>query len=210
LLINGLQIGIPGHPVTALRLTTGGLTTKLKSMSTVKLHDLNFEPYLSAAAIRERIEIMAATIAATHADKCPLFLGVLNGAFIFAADLLRACDFPCEISFIKLASYQDTVSSGDVTTLIGLQTDVKDRHLIIVEDIVDSGRTMHQFIPDLQKLEPASVAIATLLSKPEAHEFPVHIDFVGFEIPPDFVVGYGMDYNGLGRNLPGLYQLVEE
>lgn len=177
-------------------------------MSTVKLHDLTFEPYLSAAEIQARVQEMAAAIAETHADKCPLFLGVLNGAFMFTADLLRACDFPCEISFIKLASYQDTVSSGDVKTLIGLNANVKNRHLIIVEDIVDSGRTMHQFIPDLQKLEPASVAIATLLSKPKAHEFPVTIDFVGFEIPPDFVVGYGMDYNGLGRNLPGLYQLA--
>ncbi len=178
-------------------------------MSTVKLHDLTFKPYLTAQQIEERIKAMAASIAKSHADKCPLFLGVLNGAFIFAADLVRACDFPCEISFIKLASYQDTVSSGDVKTLIGLNRDVKNRHLIIVEDIVDSGRTMHQFIPDLEKLGPASVAVATLLSKPDAHEFPVNIDFIGFEIPPDFVVGYGMDYNGLGRNLPELYQLIQ-
>lgn len=178
-------------------------------MSTVKLHDLTFKPYLTAQQIEERIQAMAASIAKSHADKCPLFLGVLNGAFIFAADLVRACDFPCEISFIKLASYQDTVSSGDVKTLIGLNRDVKNRHLIIVEDIVDSGRTMHQFIPDLEKLGPASVAVATLLSKPDAHEFPVNIDFIGFEIPPDFVVGYGMDYNGLGRNLPELYQLIQ-
>lgn len=178
-------------------------------MSTVKLHDLTFKPYLTAQQIEERIKAMAASIAKSHADKCPLFLGVLNGAFIFAADLVRACDFPCEISFIKLASYQDTVSSGDVKTLIGLNRDVKNRHLIIVEDIVDSGRTMHHFIPDLEKLGPASVAVATLLSKPDAHEFPVNIDFIGFEIPPDFVVGYGMDYNGLGRNLPELYQLIQ-
>jgi hypoxanthine phosphoribosyltransferase len=179
-------------------------------MSQVKLHDLTFKPYLDAGQIRTRVAAMAAAIGRTHAEKCPLFLGVLNGAFVFAADLVRACDFPCEISFIKLASYQHTVSSGDVKTIIGLQDDVKDRHLIIVEDIIDSGRTMHQFIPDLQKLGPASVSVATLLSKPDAHEFPVNIDFVGFEIPPDFVVGYGMDYNGLGRNLPGLYQLVED
>ncbi|PHN01693.1 hypoxanthine phosphoribosyltransferase [Flavilitoribacter nigricans] len=178
-------------------------------MATVKLHELEFGPYLTATEIQQRIGEMAGAMAESHADKCPLFLGVLNGAFMFAADLLRACDFPCEISFIKLSSYQDTVSSGDVKTLIGLNVDVRDRHLIIVEDIVDSGRTMHQFVPDLQQLGPASIAIATLLSKPEAHEFPVNIDFVGFEIPPDFVVGYGMDYNGLGRNLPGLYQLIE-
>lgn len=176
-------------------------------MSTVKLHDLNFKPYLSAAQIEERIRTMAAAIATDYAAKRPIFLGVLNGAFMFAADLVRACDFPCEISFIKLASYQNTVSTGDVKTLIGLQVDVTDRHVIIVEDIIDSGRTMHQFIPELKKLGPASVAVATLLSKPAAHAFPVHIDYLAFEIPPDFVVGYGMDYNGLGRNLPGLYQL---
>lgn len=178
-------------------------------MANIKLHELTFAPYLSEAKIQSRIREMAADIAETYADQCPIFLGVLNGAFIFTADLLRACAFPCEISFIKLASYQDTVSSGDVQTLIGLQQEVTDRHLIIVEDIVDSGRTLYQFLPDLRKLGPASVAVASLLSKPAAHEFPVRIDYLGFEIPPDFVVGYGMDYNGLGRNLPGLYQLVD-
>lgn len=176
-------------------------------MSVLQIHDLKFKLYLSAGEIQSRIQELAGEITQSHADKRPLFLGILNGSFIFAADLLRACDFPCEISFIKLASYHNTVSTGDVKTLIGLQADVKDRHLIIVEDIVDSGRTMYQFLPDIQRLGPASVALVTLLSKPEAQEFPVAIDFIGFEIPPDFIVGYGMDYNGLGRNLPGLYLL---
>lgn len=175
----------------------------------VQLHDLTFKPYLSAEKIQDRVKAIAAEMATAYHDKCPLFLGVLNGAFIFAADLVRAFGFPCEISFIKLASYQETASSGDVKTLIGLQTEVRDRHLIIVEDIVDSGRTMHQFLPDLRKLEPASIAVAALLNKPAAHEFPVKTDFIGFDIPPAFVVGYGLDYNGLGRNLPGLYQLSD-
>jgi hypoxanthine phosphoribosyltransferase len=178
-------------------------------MKTVQLHDLFFRPIISPEEIAGKVATIAAEICKVYADKRPLFLGILNGSFIFAADLLRACDIPCEISFIKLASYHQLTSSGDVKTVIGLNVEVKDRHVILVEDIVDSGRTMHHFLPDLQKLEPASIALATLLDKPAAHEFPVSIDYKCFEIPPDFVVGYGLDYDGLGRNLPGLYQLVD-
>ncbi|MCB0630175.1 MAG: hypoxanthine phosphoribosyltransferase [Saprospiraceae bacterium] len=178
-------------------------------MQTVQLHDLTFEPIISPEEIAGKISEIAAAISRDYAGKRPLFLGILNGAFIFAADLVRACNIPCEISFIRLASYHHLTSSGDVQTVIGLKEDVKGRHVILVEDIVDSGRTMHYFLPDLKKLEPASIALATLLEKPAAHEFPVSIDYKCFEIPPDFVVGYGLDYDGLGRNLPGLYQLVE-
>lgn len=178
-------------------------------MQTVQLHDLHFRPIISPEEIAEKVTAMAREICRDYAGKRPLFLGILNGSFIFAADLVRACNIDCEISFIRLASYHQLTSSGDVQTVIGLKEDIKDRHVILVEDIVDSGRTMHYFVPDLKKLAPASIAIATLLDKPDAHEFPVSIDYKCFEIPPDFVVGYGLDYDGLGRNLPGLYQLVE-
>lgn len=173
----------------------------------IRIHDLHFTPFISAGQLQQRIDEMGAALTAEYKGRNPLFLGVLNGAFVFAADLLRACDMDCEMSFIRLASYAGTVSSGAVATVIGLREDVRGRDIIIVEDIVDSGRTLHQFLPDLWKLEPASVKIAALLVKPDAMEFEVKTDFIGFEIPPKFVVGYGLDYNGLGRNLKDIWQL---
>ncbi len=176
----------------------------------IRLHDLEFAPFISEEQLQQRINEMGAAITADFKGRNPMFLGVLNGAFIFAADLIRACDMDCEISFIRLASYSGTASSGSVATVIGLREDVRGRHVIIVEDIVDSGRTLHQFLPDLRELEPASISIAALLVKPDAMEFEVKPDYVGFEIPMKFVVGYGLDYNGLGRNLKEIRQLIVE
>lgn len=176
----------------------------------IQLHDLHFRPFIKAAAIQERVRQMAAAITENHRHQQPLFLGILNGAFIFAADLVRYCDFPCAVSFIKLASYRGLTSSGEVASVIGLEEDIKGRHVILVEDIVDSGRTMHHFLPDLRALGPASITLAVLLYKPDAIEYTIEMDYVGFEIPPEFVVGYGLDYNGLGRNLPDLYHLSKE
>ncbi len=173
----------------------------------MRLHDLEFVPFLSAEDLKQRVEEMGAALTADYQGRTPLLLGVLNGAFIFAADLMRACQMDCEMSFIRLASYAGTASSGSVATVIGLREDVRGRDVIIVEDIVDSGRTLHEFLPDLWKLEPASVRIAALLVKPEALEFEVKIDYTGFEIPSKFVVGYGLDYDGLGRNLADIWQL---
>lgn len=176
---------------------------------TVRAHDLSFELFLSENLIQERVREMGAAIAAKHQRHTPLFLGVLNGAFVFAADLIRACGIDCNISFIKLSSYQGTRSTGALSTLIGLEEDVQGRDIILVEDIIDTGHTLHSFIPDLRRLEPRSIEVATLLLKPDALVYPVHIDYLGFEIPDKFVIGYGLDYDGLGRNLPGIYQLVQ-
>ena len=177
--------------------------------SLVEAHGLKFKPMISEAEILAKVAEMGQQISKDYAGKNPLILGVLNGAFIFAADLVRAIDIDCEISFVKLASYTGLESSGNVNTLIGLEKNVQDRHIIIVEDIVDSGKTLSAFIPKLKAAGPASVALATLLVKPESVSHPVPIDYCGFEIPPAFVIGYGLDYNGLARNLKGIYQLAE-
>ncbi len=175
----------------------------------IKLHDLYFKPYLSAAEIQQRVHALGQKIAQDYAGKQPLFIGILNGAFVFAADLARACAMDADFAFVRLASYEGTSSSGVVKTMIGLNAPVEGRHLILVEDIIDTGRTMYHFLPELRKQGPASVAIATLLSKPEAREFELEPDYTGFEIPNKFVVGYGLDYDELGRNLPDIYQLDE-
>lgn len=177
--------------------------------SYVEAHGLKFKPMITEEAIQEKIKEMGAAISANYEGKRPLLIGILNGAFIFAADLMRAISIDCEISFIKLASYRGLTSTEQVSTLIGLEVNVKDRHVILVEDIIDSGKTLSTFIPELKKSEPASVALATLLVKPEAIKHPIPIDYHGFEIPPAFVIGYGLDYNGLARNLSGIYQLAE-
>lgn len=176
----------------------------------IQLHDLFFQPFISAKEVKLRVEAMGIQIAHKYQKQNPVFLGVLNGAFIFAADLIRACNINCDISFIKLSSYRGTKSTGKVATLIGLDIDIKDRPVIIVEDIVDSGKTLDTFLPELQKLKPASIELATLLVKPEALEYPIDIHYKGFDIPNKFVVGYGLDYNGLGRNIRDIYQLKED
>ena len=175
----------------------------------IQLHDLHFKPYLSEAAILERIRELARQIAEDYKGQQPLFIGILNGAFMFAADLARACAFDADFAFVRLQSYEGTSSSGEVITMIGLKAPVEGRHLILVEDIIDTGRTLHTFLPQLQEQNPASVRIAALLSKPKARVKPLEADYIGFEIPNKFVVGYGLDYNELGRNLPAIYQLED-
>jgi hypoxanthine phosphoribosyltransferase len=175
----------------------------------VVAHELRFQPFISTSDIQRRVGELGARISHDYQRRRPVMLAVLNGAFVFAADLARACDIDCEISFIKLSSYQGTRSSGQVANLIGLDAKVEGRPIIIIEDIIDSGRTLYHFLPELRSLKPESVAIAALLFKPSALEFDVRIDYVGFEIPPKFVIGYGLDYDGLGRNLPAIYQLIE-
>ena len=135
---------------------------------------------------------------------------VLNGAFIFAADLVRACEtLPCETTFVRLSSYIGMASSGEVSTLLGLKEDLKGRHLIVVEDIIDTGKTLHHFTHHLQHLEPASIAVATFLLKPDALVYPIQADYCAFEIENRFVIGYGLDFDEQGRNLEGVYQLTE-
>jgi len=178
-------------------------------MSVINVHDKSFVPYLSAKEIGAKINEMAAQINKDYEGKRPLFLAVLNGSFIFASDLFRGLTIDAEISFIKLASYKGTTSTGNVITAIGLEEALHNRHVILVEDIIDTGKTLHEFIPQLLHQGPASIEIAALLTKPEALKFPVHPKYAGFAIPNKFVVGYGLDYDGLGRNIPEIYQLKE-
>lgn len=174
------------------------------------MHDKRFEPYIDEAAIAARVRELGAQISRDYEGLNPLFIAILNGSFIFAADLFRTLGIGAEISFIKLASYKGTSSTGHVVTAIGMEEQLGGRHVIILEDIVDTGKTLHAFLPEILQRHPASLKIATFLSKPEARAHEVPTDYVGFEIPNNFVVGYGLDYDGLGRNLPQLYTLVSE
>lgn len=177
-------------------------------MAIIRVHDKSFETYLPAETIQQRIKEMAGTINQDYAGKKPLFIAILNGSFMFAADLFKHLTIEAEICFIKLASYKGMKSSGNVVTSIGLEDDLFGKEVIIVEDIVDTGKTLHNFLPKLLHQQPKSMKIATLLYKSEAIEYPLVLDYVGFDIPNKFVVGYGLDYDGLGRNLKEIYQLV--
>jgi len=175
----------------------------------VKLGDKVFVPYLTGEKIGDAVKIVAAQINKDYQGKNPLFLVVLNGAFLFAADLLRAIHVDCEVSFVKFSSYQGTSSSGKVKELIGLNEHLEGRDVIIVEDIVDTGNTIVQMMADLEHRKPLTVKIATLLFKPEAYKKSIAVDYVGLEIPNEFIVGYGLDYNGMGRNLKDIYVIKE-
>ena len=175
----------------------------------IQVLDKKFQPYLKAEAIHEQIGKLAAQINQDYAGKRPLFIAILNGSFMFAADLFKELTIDAEICFIKLASYKGTRSTGNVITSIGLDEPLKGRHVVIVEDIVDTGKTLHEFLPQLLNQQPASLKIAALLHKPAALVFPLTIDYLGFSVPNKFLLGYGLDYDGLGRNLKEIYQLVE-
>ena len=175
----------------------------------IQVHDKKFEPYLSAGQIEKEIKRLAEEINRDYEGKKPLFIGILNGAFMFASDLFKHIEIEAEISFIKLASYKGTKSSGNVITSIGLDEPLRNRHVIIVEDIVDTGKTFKEFLPQLHDQNPASLKIAALLHKPEALQHDLAIDYLGFKVPNKFLLGFGLDYDGLGRNLPEIYKLVE-
>jgi len=177
-------------------------------MPTIQLHDKSFEIYLSEAQIQEKIRGIADFINKDYKDKRPLFIAILNGSFMFAADLFKYLTIDAEVCFIKLASYRGMKSSGHVITAIGLDVDLYDRDVVILEDIVDTGKTLNEFLPKLDHQQPKSLKIAALLHKPDATQFELKIDYVGFSIPNKFVVGYGLDYDGLGRNLKDIYQLA--
>lgn len=178
-------------------------------MDTISIHDKTFKPFLTEEEIQSKVTRMAAALNKDYAGKKPIFIAILNGAFIFAADLFKCLNIDAEISFIKLASYKGMKSSGQVLTAIGLDIELFNRHVVILEDIVDTGKTLHEFLPQLWHQQPASLKIVALLHKADAKAFPVTVDYVGFEIPDKFVVGYGLDYNGLGRNTSAIYQLFE-
>ena len=177
-------------------------------MANIKVHDKEFVPYITEHEIEEQIKRVAAEINKDYEGKKPLFIAILNGAFIFAADLFKRINVEAEICFIKLASYKGVKSTGKVITAIGLDVELYGRDVIIVEDIVDTGKTLSQFLPQLEHQHPASLKIASLLHKPAAMVHPIKIDYLGFTIPNKFVLGYGLDYDGLGRNIKEIYQLV--
>lgn len=177
-------------------------------MPTVQLHDKTFEIYLSEQEIQEKIKSIAGQLNNDYKGKRPLFIAILNGSFMFAADLFKYLTIDAEICFIKLASYRGMKSSGHVITAIGLDVDLFDRDVVILEDIVDTGKTLNEFLPKLDHQQPKSLKIAALLHKPEATKYAMKIDYLGFNIPNKFVVGYGLDYDGLGRNYKEIYQLA--
>jgi len=176
----------------------------------VKVHDKTFEIYISAEEIQIRVDEIGKAISAEFKGRNPLFLSILNGSFIFTADIMRACDLECEVSFVKLSSYQGTETTGKIKTLIGLDNNIAGREVIILEDIVDTGNTLTHFLEILDTYDPKSVTLVSLLTKPEVLKDRVKVDQIGFEIPNKFVVGYGLDYDGLARNLKDIYQLKAE
>jgi hypoxanthine phosphoribosyltransferase len=178
-------------------------------MQEIKILDKTFVPFLTEQDIQQKIAELAETINKDYFNKKPLFLAILNGSFMFAADLFKKVNTESEICFIKLASYKGTQSSGHVITSIGLDSNVTKRDIIILEDIVDTGKTLFTFLPQLVNQQPSSIKIATLLHKPEATIYDVTVDYCCFKIPNKFVVGYGLDYDGYGRNTKEIYQLKD-
>lgn len=178
-------------------------------MSRVTVKDKTFETSIPEVEILKRVKAVAERINHDYEGKTPLFLAVLNGAFMFAADLMREITIPCEISFVKLASYQGTTSTGKVHEVLGINEDLTGRHVIIVEDIVDTGLTMKQMVESLGTRQPASIEICPLLVKPEKLKVELDIKYCAMEIPNDFILGYGLDYDQQGRNLRDIYTLVE-
>jgi len=176
----------------------------------MKILDKTFEISYPEEEILKRVKSVADRLNRDMAGKNPLFLAVLNGSFIFMADLMRLITTPCEVSFVKLASYQGTMSTGKIKEAIGINEDLTGRHIVIVEDIVETGRTIQHMIDSLGTRNPASIHVCTLLQKPEKLEVDLNIEYVAMTIPNDFIVGYGLDYEQQGRNLRDIYTLVKE
>lgn len=177
-------------------------------MKQVRIEDKTFGIYIQDQEIQQAIQTIANEMNVLYTDKKPIFISVLNGAFMFTADLLKKIEVPCELSFIKLSSYSGTSSTGTVKEIVGLQEEIAERDVIVIEDIIDTGITMQKIISELELKNPSSIRIATLLLKPDSVKVPIKPDFVCFSIPDKFVVGYGLDLNGIGRNLPDIYQLL--
>lgn len=179
-------------------------------MDIIRVKDRNFKLFLTKETIEKRISETARLINEELHDKNPLFLAVLNGSFMFASDLMKQVSIPCEISFVKLASYEGMQQGGKIREVFGLSERIDGRTVVIIEDIVDSGKTMQQLLDSLYTRNPAEIRIATFLFKPAALTCPLKLDYVAFEIPNDFVVGYGMDYDGFGRNLDQVYTVLPD
>ncbi|WP_336246152.1 hypoxanthine phosphoribosyltransferase [Cognataquiflexum nitidum] len=173
----------------------------------ISIKDKIFVPYITANSLTQRVGEIGGEISKDFKEDCPVLLGILNGSFIFLSDLAKSISIPLEVSFVKISSYSGTSSTGNVRNLLGLDIDLKNRSVIIVEDIIDTGLSMNYLLEMIKKESPKKIAIATLLFKPDALAYPININYIGYEIPNKFVVGYGLDFDGLGRNLPEIYQL---
>ncbi len=179
-------------------------------MKQVTYKGLNFEPYIGKEKIEKRVKQIAAELTAEFKGQNPLFLCVLTGAFPFAADLFRSIDMDAEISFIRLQSYDGTASTGKVKEILGLKEDIEGRHVIVVEDIIDTGQTIYHLLEQLREKKPASLKVASLLYKPESLKVPVRPDYIGFTIPQKFIIGFGLDLDGQARNLPDIWVLSDQ
>jgi len=178
-------------------------------MTKVQVRELIFEKFISREEIDTVVQKVADGINLDYVGKNPLLLAILNGSFIFASDLIRKLTIPCEISFVKFASYDGITTTSKVNELIGVGEELEGRHIIVVEDIVDTGLTMHKLLREIREKNPIDVRVACFCFKPEAFEKSFRIDYLGMEIPNDFIVGYGLDYNGYGRNFPDIYKIVK-
>jgi len=179
------------------------------TMANIHLNDKTFKPHISGSDILKQVERVSLEIAKDYEDKNPIFIVVLNGAFMFASDLMKAYPYNCEVSFVKLASYEGTTSVEKVKQLIGLNHSIEGRDIVIIEDIVDTGITMSDLLADLKERKPASIKIATLFFKPKAFQKDYDVHYIGFEIGNEFIVGYGLDYDQLGRNLKDIYIITQ-
>ena len=175
----------------------------------MQLHDKQFVPFISSQEIDFALATMASQVEADFADEIPVFVGVLNGSFMVMSDFMKHYKKPCEVSFIKLASYEGTTSTNEIKKLIGLNQDLTGRTVIVIEDIVDTGNTVAELKELFKKQNVKHLKIATLFFKPEAFKKDLKLDYIGIRIPNKFIVGFGLDYDGLGRNLPEVYQLKE-
>jgi hypoxanthine phosphoribosyltransferase len=173
----------------------------------IKIKDKDFVPFINKQDIEDRIQLLGKELAQAHDGENPILLGILNGSFMFLSDLAKNIPIPAEFSFVKFSSYEGESSTGNIKELLGLEKELTGRTVIIVEDIIDTGLTMTKLLEKLQLLHPKKVFVCTLLLKPEALLHDIRVDYVGFKIPNKFVVGYGLDYDGFGRNLPEIYQL---
>lgn len=175
----------------------------------IKIKDISFEPFIADKIIQEKIKVLANDINKDYHDKCPVFLPVLNGAFMFSSDLIKEIKVPCAVSFVKVSSYSGLQSTGQLKTLIGLEQSLFNQHIILVEDIVDTGLTLQIIVEELKGLGTKSVEVVSLLRKKTAREKSVNVKYIGFDIDNEFVLGYGLDYDGLGRNYRDIYKKIE-
>jgi hypoxanthine phosphoribosyltransferase len=175
---------------------------------TITIKDLEFTPYVTHTDILERIKEIGIKINQDYENKNPLFIAVLNGSFMFASDLMKQVDLKSELTFIKVNSYDGVESTGLIKEMIGIGQSVTDRHVVIIEDIVDTGNTITHLLNEISKMDPSSIEVVTLFSKPDSHETKLYIKYTGFDIPNKFIVGYGLDYDGYGRNYQDVYQLI--